>query len=420
MSAIELVGVGKTFRLYKSGLHRLIEAATGRSRHAEFVALRPLNLSIQQGEVVGLVGMNGAGKSTLLKLLAGTLSPSQGKLNVEGRVAALLELGTGFHQEMTGRENVFLAGAVMGLSRAQMDALYPEIVAFSGLEAFMHQPVKTYSSGMFVRLAFAVATSVDPDVLIVDEALSVGDGAFARKSFDRIMGFKKAGKTILFCSHSLYQVEAICSRVLWIHQGRVMMDGDPAQVVAAYNGFLSRQGQDAQTADLEVAALPDRSVWVPTGHARLTGVTVSSGSQSGRTLQLQSLADNLRIEAVFASDPALPAPTLAFALVGADGRWICSAGSLNDGVAIPRRADGTGRAALTFERLPLLKGQYGVQVFLLSEDGVHVYDQATDVAVIQVTQIGLEQGIVTLPHHWQVLEGPAKGATGMLAVERSG
>ena len=181
MSAVELQGVSKTYRVYKSGLHRLIEAATGRGSHTEFIALQPLNLSIDQGEVVGLVGMNGAGKSTLLKLLAGTLTPSQGRLQVQGRIAALLELGTGFHQEMTGRENVFLAGAVMGLSRERMEALYPQIVEFSGLQDFMAQPVKTYSSGMFVRLAFAVATSVDPDVLIVDEALSVGDGAFARK-----------------------------------------------------------------------------------------------------------------------------------------------------------------------------------------------------------------------------------------------
>jgi lipopolysaccharide transport system ATP-binding protein len=251
-----------------------------------------------------------------------------------------------------------------------------------------------------VRLAFAVATCVNPDVLIVDEALSVGDGAFARKSFDRIMGFKKAGKTILFCSHSLYQVEAICSRVIWVHQGRVMMDGDPAQVVAAYNGFLNSQGRQSDGSQIEMRQVSDAPVLVPAGHARLTKITVAADGQIGKQLQLRSLASDLCLQAEFSSDPVLPVPTVAFAITGPDGRWICSAGSLNDGVVIQRQADGSGQVSLTFSRLSLLKGEYDVQVFLLSEDGVHIYDQANDVARLQVTQTGLEQGIVAMPHSW--------------------
>jgi lipopolysaccharide transport system ATP-binding protein len=348
--------------------------------------------------------MNGAGKSTLLKVLAGTLVPSTGSMQVRGRVSALLELGTGFHPEMTGKENVYLAAAVMGMQRTQMDALYADIVEFSGLHDFMEQPVKTYSSGMFVRLAFAVATSVNPDVLIVDEALSVGDGAFSRKSFDRIMGFKRAGKTILFCSHSLYQVEAICSRVIWVHQGRVMMDGDPAQVVAAYNAFLNGIDKHVGASELEMQQVSDAPMLIPSGHARLHAVKVWADGRSGKQLQAHSKETDLRIEGHFSSDPALPTPTLAFGITGPDGRTICSAGSLNDGVTLERRADGTGVARLVFPGLPLLKGQYWVQAVLLSEDGVHAYDQATDVAELHVTQTGMEQGLVTLPHRWEVGE----------------
>ena len=403
-AVVELDHAGKTYALYRHGVDRLLEAAFGRVRHTEFVALQPLSLRIDEGEVVGLIGMNGAGKSTLLKLLAGTLSPTAGRVAVHGRIAALLELGTGFHPDMTGRDNVYLAAAVMGLPKTRMDALYDRIVEFSGLHDFMDQPVKTYSSGMFVRLAFAVATSVDPDVLIVDEALSVGDGAFARKSFDRIMGFKKAGKTILFCSHSLYQVEAICTRVLWIHQGKLMMDGDPGQVTAAYNAFLGSESakDDIHHLPAGVAQAGDVPLGAMKGHARLIKVRVSAGGEPASALDLVCGESDLRVDVEFASDPSLPAPTLAVALVGADGRFVCSAGTLNDDLPLQRRADGSGGASLTYARLPLLKGSYWVHVFLMCEEAVHVYDQADAVAELRISQRDLQQGVVSLPHSWEV------------------
>lgn len=415
--SIKLNAVEKSYALYRHGIDRLREALTNRKRHREFVALHPLSLEVPRGEVLGLIGMNGAGKSTLLKLLAGTLAPSNGKIQVQGRVAALLELGAGFHPDMTGRENVFLAAAVMGLPIDRIEALYPGIVEFAGLEPFMEQPVKTYSSGMFVRLAFAVATSVDPDVLIVDEALSVGDGAFARKSFDRIMGFKKAGKTILFCSHSLYQVEAICSRVIWMHQGSVMMDGDPAQVTAAYSAFLGRQDAQREASGQLAAlaaphpgdsALAQRSA--PEGCARLLQITVANRHAAGSELAMRSRMDDLVITIEFGSDVALPAPTLGVMIVGADGRPVCSAGSLNDSITIPRAPDGHGRATLTFPALALLKGRYWVHAYLLSEDGAHIYDEAANVAELQVSQQGLEQGVVSLPHRWDAQNASSPAA----------
>lgn len=197
--AISLQSVSKIYRTYAHGWDRLWEVLTYRPRAQVFQALQPMTLYISHGQVVGIIGRNGAGKSTLLKIVAGTLSSDEGgACEVAGRVAALLELGSGFHPEMSGRENVYLSGAVIGLAVEDMDKLYDEIVAFAGLEEFMERPVKTYSSGMFMRLAFAVATCVEPDILIIDEALSVGDGAFARKSFDRIMQFREAKKPFYF------------------------------------------------------------------------------------------------------------------------------------------------------------------------------------------------------------------------------
>lgn len=224
--AIELEKVSKGYYPSSSPLSRVMDAIMGRTADMSLV-LKPFSLNIQHGEIVGLIGVNGAGKSTLLKLIAQTTLPTTGVVSVKGSVCALLELGAGFHPDMTGRENIFLGGAVAGMSTAEIQDRFDEIVQFAGLDAVIDRPVKTYSSGMMMRLAFSLATSVDPDILILDETLSVGDGHFAKKSFDRIMGFKEAGKTILFCSHSMYQVQAICSRVIWMDEGVVRMDGSP-------------------------------------------------------------------------------------------------------------------------------------------------------------------------------------------------
>ena len=406
MSAISLHGVAKSYAYYRHGVDRLKEALTGRSHHTEFVALHPLTLDIAQGEIVGLVGMNGAGKSTLLKMLAGTLTPSSGQMELHGRISALLELGAGFHPEMSGRDNVYLAATVLGLSTERIDALYDEIVEFSGLADFMAQPIKTYSSGMFVRLAFAVATSVEPDILIIDEALSVGDGAFARKSFDRIMGFKKAGKTILFCSHSMYQIEAICTRVLWLDHGRLVQDGEPAVVTAAYNEFLAGAPLPASAtgAPQAPAHSPFRGPVAGSLAAHLVKVEVSAGSRTGHELEVQSGVTDVRVSIRYAYDPALKAPSLAVAFVGRDGRMVSSAGTLNDGFPLPGSTDGKGEVTVQFPKFPLLKGTYWVNVYLLCEDGVHPYDQANAVAELSVSQQGLEQGLVSLPRQWMLPE----------------
>jgi len=228
------------------GLHTLAKpffhARTPRAYHREFWALRDVSFSIGRGETVGVMGRNGAGKSTLLQILAGTMSPTSGSVEINGRVAALLELGSGFNPEFTGRDNVYFNAAVMGLSREQIDETFDEIVAFADIGEFIHQPVKTYSTGMMMRLAFAVQTSVDPSVLIVDEALSVGDARFQKKCFDKFRAFRAAGKTILLVTHSADTITAICDRAILLESGRLVVDNEPLYVTKYYHRMLFGTG----------------------------------------------------------------------------------------------------------------------------------------------------------------------------------
>ncbi len=401
MRAITLHQVSKSYRAYAHARDRFWELLTQRQRHQERVALHPVSLDIGSGEVVGVIGVNGAGKSTLLKLIAGTLKPTTGEVTLQGHVCALLELGAGFHPEMSGLDNIYLGGAVSGLPTAKMDGLVEGIIQFSGLREVIDQPVKTYSSGMTTRLAFAVATAVDPDVLILDETLSVGDGNFAKKSFERIMGFKQAGKTILFCSHSMYQVQAICSRVLWLEHGQLRMDGDPAEVVSAYCEFM--ESLDEPSDGPAASAMPE--VVHPLGKYRLVKVVVDAEGVTGSRIAIVSGREDVRVTVAFASDPAGPAPCIAIMVVAANGRPVASASTLNDGFMPRRDADGRGRVAIHFPRFPLLKGAYWVHVFLLCDKGLMVHDKARMVAELVVSQTTLEQGIVTLPHDWS--DGPS-------------
>ncbi|NDE35571.1 MAG: ABC transporter ATP-binding protein [Gammaproteobacteria bacterium] len=400
MTVIRLKNVSKTYRQYGSPFDRLWEVMTHRVRHQEHVVLETMSLDIGEGQVVGLVGANGAGKSTLLKLIAGTIQPTQGRVDVTVQIAALLELGAGFHPEMTGRENVYLGAAVAGLSRPEVDLKYEEIVEFSGLLEAMDRPVKTYSSGMAARLAFAVAMAVEPEVLILDETLSVGDGAFARKSFDRIIDFKKAGKTILFCSHSMYQIEAICDRVLWIHRGRVMMDGEPARVVTAYAEFLSTISNRPEIKSEEEAP----AVFEEKGLARIINIKVHADGRQDERLVLETGLSTLKITVRFEGATTIALPSLGITLSGAHGGPLTSASSLDDGLRFERHDKETYSASITFPRLQLLKGHYWVNVYLLCEEGIHVYDSALRVAEFEMVQQCRELGVVTLPRQWNNLD----------------
>lgn len=401
-AVVKLEHVCKTYRHYPNGAARLTELLTGRKKHHAFVSLTDISFKLNQGEVLGIIGRNGAGKSTLLKILAGTLVPTEGTVVVDGRVAALLELGSGFHPDLSGRENIFLYGAVLGLSRAIIINRFDAIVSFAGLADFIDRPVKTYSSGMQVRLAFSVATSVDPDILIIDEALSVGDGAFAHKSFERIIAFKEQGKTIVFCSHALYQVEAICTRVIWINHGKIVQDGNPKTVCAAYNDLLTGSASDS-TYKPNAFTTTD-SAGLALVH-RILDVNLSdNGLILGKTLALRCDASDLVITIDIALIPNLAPPSVIVALVGHDGEAVCSAISRQDGFYLPDSiCNQSIRTQLTFPALPLLRGRYTLDAYLMCDRGIHCYEQALHAAELIMDHEGLEQGVVRLPHSWHSL-----------------
>jgi lipopolysaccharide transport system ATP-binding protein len=398
--AISVKNLGKYYQLYAQPHDRLKQFLwRGRRQYfREFWALRDASFEVLPGEVLGIIGCNGAGKSTLLQLVCGTLTPSCGEIFVRGRVAALLELGAGFNPEFSGRENVFMSAAILGLSHKEISERFDDIIDFSGIRDFIDQPVKTYSSGMYVRLAFSIATSVDPDILVIDEALSVGDGAFARKSFDRIMGLKNAGKTILFCSHSLYQVEALCDRAIWLNHGVIEQIGSPAQAVVAYNNFLNR----SESSDVSMPALApdDQPAAPPKGTARIVSVSASCDGCTGKELMVQSRTSTVCIEINYAFDPCLPAPSVAIVISDLDERKITSAGTANEHLPLTPIAGGVGRVTLRYENFALLKGQYWVYALLMCEKGIHIYEAASMFAKLTVTQDDLEVGVVSLPHSW--------------------
>ena len=232
--AIRIENLKKAYKLYNSPTDRLKELLLHRPLHKEFIALDDINLNVQRGETLGIIGENGAGKSTLLKILAKTLYPTSGIVELKGTVSSLLELGSGLHPEFTGIDNIFFYGSLLGISKDIMESKIKSIIDFAEIGDFINYPIKTYSSGMFVRLAFAVATTVDPDILIIDEALSVGDQYFQKKCLDKIAEFKKRGKTIVFCSHDMYQIKTFCEKAIWLHKGKINNYGNADDVVTSY------------------------------------------------------------------------------------------------------------------------------------------------------------------------------------------
>lgn len=395
--------LSKCYQLYAQPKDRLKQLIWGQRRqyYRELWALREINLAIMPGEVIGIIGKNGSGKSTLLQLICGTLTPTTGKVEINGRLAALLELGAGFNPEFTGRENIWMNAAIIGLTQQEITDRIEQIIDFSEIRSFVDQPVKTYSSGMYVRLAFSIAISVDPDILIIDEALSVGDGAFARKSFNRIMQLRDSGKTILFCSHSLFQIESLCNRAFWINQGKLMAEGDVKQVVTAYQQFLDLGVLSGDNNGIAATIEQNDYLANAKGYARLETVVVEIDGAPCAAAVAESGQSTIQVDVKFSTDPSLPCPTVAVTLHSMDGRVITSAASWEDSI-IPRLTpEGIGEIKLLFEQLPLLKGEYLVSVYLLCEQGIHLYDSVYGATKLQVQQQNRLQGFFMIPHQWK-------------------
>jgi len=420
---LQLQAAGKSYPVRRQPGRELLGHLLGSVRsNYQRSALHPLDLEIRRGDSVGLVGLNGAGKSTLLQLASGVLQPSQGQVQIRGRVAALLELGSGFNPEATGLENVYLYAATLGLTRSAIDERLEGIIEFSGLHEFMHAPVKTYSSGMQVRLAFSVATSVDPDLLIIDEALSVGDGVFAKKSFDRIMALRERGTALLLSSHALFHVDLFCMRTLWLHQGRIKAWGDTRRVLPQYQAFLDRQSGSAETGAAAETGVSETAP--PAGgvlgeftaaaaeHARLIRATVRANGQAGPELELQSCQGMLDVEFEIQASEHEPAPRPAVVLSSETG-FILGSTLAPQNSFVGRPGHWAGRLTFQWRTPELNRGRYRVGVYLLCAQGRYVYAWSDPHVHLNVHHSGPHQGAWLLGGNWS-------GSAGLVESSPSG
>ena len=403
MTTLLFDGVSKKFALRQRRARSFQELALSllhrnRGSREVFWALRDVDFTVEQGETVGLIGPNGAGKSTALKLISRIIEPTSGQIEVNGRVGALLELGAGFHPDLTGRENIYLNGSILGLSRAQIRRKLDAIIDFAELEYFIDVPVKHYSSGMYVRLGFSVAVNTDPDILLVDEVLAVGDAAFQRKCMDRINGLRRKGVTILFVSHSAETVRAVCPRVLWLDSGRLMSDGTAESVVTHY---LTRTW--ASDAERVVPEAGDDRRW-GSGEVQIVDVRLSKGD--GQEKQLFHVGESLTVEMHYQTGNRVERPVFGLAIHRGDGTHVTGPNTRFSGHDIPY-IEGEGTVYYTIPSLPLLEGTYTVSVSVHNWEDTQGFDYHDRLYSFRVLPSeGERYGVVTLGGEWSCHSKP--------------
>ena len=378
--------LSKTYRVYARPADRLIEGLLRRPRHTPFHALRGISFEVPRGEGLGIIGENGAGKSTLLKILAGITAPTSGEMNRQGSVASILELGSAFHGELTGRQNIVLNAAMFGLNRQQVVDHTPDIIEFSELGRFIDQPIKTYSTGMVMRLGFAIATQVDPDVLLIDEALSVGDGYFQRKCMQRLGRYVEEGGTLLICSHAMYYISAFCKRALWLRDGLIEELGPTQQVVPRYEAFLDAKSTTIADTQETVEA-------TPSSPARITDVRLTTGTTYRH-------ASRLELEITWSCDNPEMAFHLAVGLNRPDEVEVASFLSHRTGAG-PWTGRTSHAVRLEIPSLPLVKKSFKLYIFLLADDGLHIHDTRILEDAFSVEYDDYPFGIVAIPHRWR-------------------
>jgi len=401
MSALIATDLGKAYRRYKKPVDSLKELIFRRQYHEKFWALRGASFRCEPGEVLGVVGDNGAGKSTLLKLLAGTMQPTHGELITNGRVSAILELGSGFHPDFTGLENIHLGCAVLGLNAEEIAAKVDEIIEFSELADFIYQPVKTYSSGMFVRLAFSVVTSVDPDILVVDEALSVGDQHFQKKSIDRMMAFKEQGKALVFCSHSLYHVKELCRRAIWLDKGVIQAQGESGEVIDQYNDHVRMQNRVSIAKPVQSEGLENISKGQLTAY--IEEATLLQAKQGGDGVATYLTGDAFRVKVVAHKQSSLALDDVHVGIIikRNDGVQCYGVSTVLDGVPL-FTADDKNELGIVYEipELSLLSGKYSLEVWLVDTTSAHIYDFMASCCEFKVRQFTTEVGVAYMKHKW--------------------
>ena len=398
--SVEVEGLGKAYRMYSRPLDRFLEwGSFGRlQRHGQFWALRDVDFKLRPGSSLGLCGANGAGKSTLLKILAGTTAPTEGRLRINGRTASLLELGAGFHMDFTGRANLFMNGIMMGFSRREMERKVDEIIDFAELGDYIDEPVRTYSSGMGLRLGFSIAVAVDPDVLIIDEVFAVGDMYFQKKCIDRIYDFKQRNKTILFCSHSLYDVRQLCDEAIWMREGRAAAIGDSVYVTNEYTAF--QRDHIGSTENVIGEDIPDAVSDQPSGKLpRIADARIYRMGTDEEVYQVTT-GDSIELRIWWENPNPQATPIhLGMGLLRQDMTTCGGMGTHLDGLEL----EGTsGCAVLRIPNLKLLSGQFLVPVLLLDEGGVHKYQEFLLPENLVVRTDTRDVGLFRLDHDWQL------------------
>lgn len=390
--AIVVDTVSKRYRLYRERNQSLKAALMrgGRASYDEFWALRDVSFEVPAGATFGLMGVNGSGKSTLLKCIAGILRPDGGTITSTGKMAALLELGSGFHPELSGRENVYLNGSILGLSKRELDGRFDEIVDFAGVEQFIDQPVKNYSSGMYVRLGFSVAINVDPDILLVDEVLAVGDLAFQDKCMAKFADFRRRGKTVVIVSHAMGSMRSMCDTVAWLDAGRLVEVGKAEQVVDRYVD----QGHGAIEA-------PDGSWRFGTGEGRLSSVELLD--RDGRPTRLVHTGDRVTIRLSWETSQPIEQPVFGLNLWTREGVEVWSQHT-RDAAFHVDRIDGRGVVDLEVPELVLLPGAFDLSASIVDQSLTQFYDNWQYCCPFQVEAGPIRDsgGLVTLGGAWQV------------------
>jgi len=407
VNVISFENVSKNYKLYSKGglylrdrmshvLHRLNPFNGTPSSlmdkrqplERDFAAIKDVSFDIEQGEAVGFIGRNGAGKSTILKLLASVTKPTSGKVSINGRVAALIEVGAGFHPELTGRENVFLNASILGMKKVEIEKRFDSIVGFAELEEFIDTPVKHYSSGMYVRLGFAIAVHSDPDIFLIDEVLAVGDESFQKKCLDTLAAHKAAGKTMILVSHDLAKVEEVCARCIYVDHGQIRYDGAPSKAINHYRrdiaGTLTPQGlnqDDHPESDVRIleVVLRDRE---------------GTERASFRT------GDDVTLEIRFSAAQRILDPAFGIAVVGPQGELVSGFNTLTNSFRIPY-VEGRGNICCRLVDLPLQKGTYSIDVDIHTSDYSYTYDHQNNIGRLDVD--GSNQhvsGLVALRSEW--------------------